>query len=99
MAKDVQSTNDQKSATLSIRLTEQELASLKERANLTGTSLSSFARNLLVNGQLADFSAQATSHSASGYLVGGNISLEWNGQSVVSRSTEPIVRYSSIETE
>jgi hypothetical protein len=75
---------------VSIRLSSEELAAVKSRAQSAGESISTFGRNLLLSGDVRSGRELPRSQSYSGYAVGGNMALEWNGQEIVSKSTEPV---------
>jgi len=88
------SVDNQKTATMSIRLSSQELAIAKDRAQSAGESLSNFARSLLLSGEVRDQRTLPVSQSVSGLVGYGNFALEWDGREIVSNSTESIITFS-----
>jgi hypothetical protein len=90
VAKHVSDDSENKTAMVSIRLSTEELAAVRSRAENVGESISTFGRNLLLSGELQVGKELPRSQSFSGYAVGGNMALEWDGQEIVSKSTEPV---------
>ena len=86
--------SENKTSMVSIRLTPEELVAVRERARFAGESISNFGRNLLLSGEVQNGKELPRSQSVSGYIVGGNVALEWNGREIVSKSAQPVVNYS-----